>query len=79
MSLSQAREWGQAGSALPPSPAAEVGEGAPLVCYNRRGLPGQVTRCLLLLVSQSKHQVTTDEALQLPGSGVFMGKMNGPE
>lgn len=43
MSLSQAREWGWAGSALPPSPAAEVGEGAPLVCHNRRGLHGQVT------------------------------------
>ncbi|XP_029776168.1 ubiquitin-related modifier 1 isoform X1 [Suricata suricatta] len=44
MSLSQAREWGWAGSTLPPSPAAEVGEGVPLVCHNRRGLRGQVTQ-----------------------------------
>ncbi|XP_073761771.1 ubiquitin-related modifier 1 isoform X1 [Callorhinus ursinus] len=44
MSLSQARELGRAVSALPPSPAAEVGEGAPLLCHNRRALPGQVTQ-----------------------------------
>lgn len=39
MSLSQAREWGWAGSALPPFPAAEVGEGAPLVGHNMKGAP----------------------------------------